>query len=134
MPRLVILASALVVGLVLAQAAPASAYDSSPCGGQFRLGGGELRVQYCPDWSPNNWIPVHHSPSPFSPTAGQIYAPGSDWYVCQRRVSGGIYALGSYQTDVWAFTMADNGQWGWVPEVYFRGGVNFEADGALRWC
>jgi hypothetical protein len=30
--------------------------------------------------------------------------------------------------------MADNNAWGWVNEVYFRGGANYQSDGALREC
>jgi hypothetical protein len=131
MRRLAVLATALSIGVVLAQAAPASAYDSYPCGGIFWHDG--FRVQYCPDWSPNNWIPVYYDPSAGSRVVGQIYAPGSDWYYCQQRFNS-IYALGPYQTDVWAFTRADNNQPGWVPEVYFSGGANYEADRTLRWC
>jgi hypothetical protein len=132
MRRLIVVVAMLVLGAAAATAAPASASDGSPCGPGVGYNG--WWVQYCPDWSPNNSIPVHRDPSARSPTVGSIYAPGDDWYVCQKRVPGSVYALGRYRSDVWAWTLSDNGRWGWVSEVYFRGGGNFDADARLRAC
>lgn len=114
---------------MIAMAAPAHAVDNYPCGAQWWHSGVGQYVQYCPDWAPDNQIPVLNSSWGVE---GYINAPGNDWYVCQS--VGGTYTLGSYSNDKWAWTMADNGRWGWVSEVYFRGGNNFEADAGLRWC
>lgn len=34
----------------------------------------------------------------------------------------------------WAFTLGDNGRWGWVPQVFFSGGANDERDAGLHLC
>lgn len=39
-----------------------------------------------------------------------------------------------YRNYWWAATMADNDTWGYVSEVYFRGGGNDQPDGGLREC
>jgi hypothetical protein len=114
--------------------APASA-DAYPCGDTF---GGDPAYsrQYCPDWSPNNWIPVYSTPYETSQIIDWIYAPGADWYYYQCR--RGVHHLGRYWNSWWAATKGDNyGRTGWVPETFFRGGVNNERDARLVvgvWC
>jgi hypothetical protein len=55
-------------------AAPAAvARDAYPCGPRFSLASVGY-VQYCPDWSPNNWIPVHQYARVSAPVVGSIYA------------------------------------------------------------
>ncbi len=132
MRRLTICVATLAIAAALAPVASAATSDTIPCGSSFRHAG--TWVQYCPDWSPDNWIPVYRGHSIGSGRVGSIYAPGNDWYVCQHRYPNDVYALGAYQNDVWAKTMADNGQWGWVSEVYFRGGRNYEVDAGLDFC
>src|SRR6185312_17563346 len=39
-----------------------------------------------------------------------------------------------WYNDWWAKTLSDDNHWGWVPEVYFRGGDNDEADPGLPRC
>jgi hypothetical protein len=127
-------ATFLAVGALAATATPAVAADGSPCGPQFRHNNG-WHVQNCPDWSPNNWIPVFADHRVGARQVGSIYAPGNDWYVCQGRYAGQTYGIfyggANLQNDWWAYTMADNGQFGYVPEVYFQGGRNFEPDATL---
>ena len=127
--------AALTLGLAVGMfgiASPAQAVDDQPCGSQFYQKSMKENVQYCPDWAPNNQIPVFNGPNDFSGIAGYIYAPGDDWYACQKQGFG--YTLGQFQNDWWARTMADNGKIGWVNEVYFKGGGNLEADQKLRPC
>lgn len=121
----------LASGLTGVPAAPAFASDAFPCGAPWNhppYG----TVQTCPDWSPNRTIPVYYTAFPNSEVIGTMVG-GSNWYVCQMQTSGES-VLGSSQNDWWARTMADNGNWGWVPETYFRGGDNDEADGGLAYC
>ena len=113
----------------LVMAAPAAAYDSYPCGPPF---GGPAFKQYCPDWSPNNSIPVFYRPAVGERIVGYIYAPGDDWYYCQHQA--GRFTMGGYWNTWWAGTKADNGATGWVPETYFSGGGNNERDRGLRYC
>lgn len=56
----------------------------------------------------------------------------ANWFVGQARASSFTFA--GYTNDWWAFTLGDNGRWGWVPEVFFTGGHDNERDGGLRLC
>jgi hypothetical protein len=134
---------ALLGGALLAAAPVASASDGSPCGARWFHSGVGLDVQYCPDWAPNNWIPVWRSKDSPAVAAtrtaagseqpvGYIYAPGNDWYHCEA--AGRKQSVGNFWNTWWAWTMADNGQWGWVNEVYFQGGGNDEPDATLARC
>jgi hypothetical protein len=123
----------LVSGALMASSPTARATDNVPCWSRWynpRVG---LDVQYCPDWSPNGWIPVFPSKDYYSQQpVGQIYAPGNDWYHCEG--PGITHSVGDLWNTWWAYTMADNGQWGWVNEVYFQGGANGEPDATLVRC
>ena len=48
---------------------------------------------------------------------------------------GPLYALRhsgtTYGNYWWAYTVSDEGPKGWVSEVYFKGGTNYEADAGL---
>ena len=126
---------AVVLGAVLTATfafVPAAAADSAPCGPAWYHQGIGQYVQTCPDWSPNNSIPVHVQPDPNSRIVGYIYAPGDDWYICE--VSAARQDAYGYHNVWWATTKADNGNWGWVSEVYFAGGGNDEPDAGLRSC
>jgi hypothetical protein len=118
---------------MVAVAGPAHAADAYPCGASFYHPPANQTVQYCPDWSPDNYIPVYATAFPNSMIIGHIYAPGNDWYTCQLQTSG-VHNLNGLLNNWWAYTRADNLNWGWVPETYFRGGVNYEADAGLRRC
>ncbi|MFI7703123.1 hypothetical protein [Nonomuraea sp. NPDC049480] len=125
------IATAFALGILgaAAPAAQATAGDAQPCGRPHQHNG--RLVQNCPDWSPSGRIPVYASPAKGTPI-GYINPAGTDWYVCEK--PGGPYALGDYQNFWWALTMADNDKWGFVNEVYFRGGGNNQPDGGLREC
>ena len=86
-----------VVVASLVMAAPAAAYDAYPCGPPF---GGPAWRQYCPDWSPNNSIPVFYRPAVGERIVGYIYAPGDDWYYCQHQA--GRFTMGGYWNTWWA--------------------------------
>jgi hypothetical protein len=124
------------VTVLVVNPTPASAADGQPCGPVWVHPGLDVWVQTCPDWSPDNWIPVYQYAVYSAPVVGYIYAPGDDWYLCQ--FPGGTYAMlyrgQNLQNNWWASTMADNGAWGHVPEVFFRGGNNYEPDAALGLC
>ncbi|MEO3869337.1 hypothetical protein ABGB18_10945 [Nonomuraea sp. B12E4] len=108
--------------------------DDSPCGVPFeRVIDGEAHtVQICPDWSPDGRIPVHATVRD-TRVVGHIEAAGDDWYACGLK--GRRHALGNGRlNDWWAKTMADNGTWGYVSQVYFRGGGNLEPDRGLLRC
>ena len=60
---------------------------------------------------------------------GYINPEGLDWYRAQ--LEGGTYTLGPYSNFWWAETIADNGRWGYVSQVYFQGGGNYQRDACL---
>ncbi|MFD0775699.1 hypothetical protein ACFQZ2_17335 [Streptomonospora algeriensis] len=132
------LAIPFVMGLAAVglSAVPAAAADGQPCAftGDYRTmpTGNTVQVRWCPDWSPRSdgRIPVYEAPSGGS-VAGWINNTGTrtNWYVCQ--VDGARHSAGGYWNTWWALTKSDTGQWGWVSEVYFRGGGNGERDGGL---
>ena len=61
-----------------------------------------------------------------SRTVGYLHE-GTNWVVCQQ--VGGRVTRGEYFNNNWAWTLADNNQWGWVNAVYASGGDN---DGPFR--
>ncbi|SDH51217.1 hypothetical protein [Nonomuraea jiangxiensis] len=108
--------------------------DDFPCGVPFeRVIDGEAHtVQICPDWAPDGRIPVHATVRDIR-VVGHIEAAGDDWYACGLK--GRRHALGNGRVnDWWAKTMADNGAWGYVSQLYFRGGGNLEPDRGLLRC
>ena len=120
------------------QAQPAG-YDATPCLPRYYHSGVKRYVQTCPDWGPANgpWgdrqIPVYANN--MTTKVGTIYAPGNDWYVCQKEVTTlDPFPYGGYYNDWWAYTKADNGKWGWAPEVFFVGGDNMDPDRKLAMC
>jgi hypothetical protein len=128
-------AAAALAAVVLSPAAAMA--DTRPCGNPFWKNvshGGQtvrIQVQVCPDWAPDNSIPVYAGPEARH-VVGHIAAPGDDWYECQA--SGQRLDRFGYQNYWWAHTMADNGSWGWVNQIYFSGGGNNEPDSRLRFC
>ncbi|KIH97215.1 hypothetical protein LP52_20400 [Streptomonospora alba] len=129
------LGAALVPAALMMTAAPAAAADDQPC--RFfekrQIEGVYWNLYHCPDWSPRSdgRIPVYNRPYGDSGVAGWMNNTGNaaNWYIRQLQCGG--YQLGSYSNNWWAMTMADNGEWGWVNETYFRGGGDNEADGGL---
>ena len=125
-------ALATVMTTLLTTAGPAAAVDNQPCARPQVYEAGHW-VQYCPLWRGN--VPVYANPDQGNnaPVVGYLYQGGSaNWFVGDRYRSN--YRLGNLYNHWWAFTQADNGRWGWVPEVYFSGGNNDEADAGLYLC
>ncbi|OIJ28306.1 hypothetical protein [Nocardioides luteus] len=128
---------ALGGGLVAISSSPASAYDATPCLAPYWHSGVARYVQTCPDWgmSGTNDIPVYDLDASPPAIVGWIDAAGNDWYVCQKQVTQyDPYAYAGYYNDWFAYTLADNGKWGWAPEVFFQGGDNMEPDRKLALC
>jgi hypothetical protein len=137
----VLLATAmLAVPFLIASASPASAHDANPCGPVYWIyfaPGYSSEVQVCPLWTAP--VPVYSAPSQSTSKVGWLYSASGNWFICQEYWSGAPSTAhyGPYYNNWWAFTQADNGQWGWVPEVFFKGGGNNEPDATLRagvWC
>jgi hypothetical protein len=123
----------LLTGLAIpGMAGVANAADNAPCGPSWWHAGQQSYVQTCPDWAPDNSIPVYVQPEAGARVQGYIYAPGDDWYFCQVK-AGRLDRFGYFNT-WWAATVADNGEHGWVSQIYFSGGGNDERDAGLRNC
>jgi hypothetical protein len=142
----VLLAGAmLAIPLFIASATPASAYDNYPCSSPAHHVTATLElVQDCLLWRGN--VPVYASPYRIgwpNWVVGYLYSASGNWFICQfdeaRGADGTIvhtatYHYGSYYNNWWAWTIADNGRYGYVPEVFFKGGNNNEPDRGLANC
>ena len=107
-------------------------FDNAPCARPqvFRA---NHWVQYCPLW--RGQVPVYADPDHGNSAAvvgTLVYGGSANWFVGDEPHSR--YTYGSYYNRWWAYTLADNGHWGWVPEVYFSGGDNDEPDAGLYLC
>jgi hypothetical protein len=141
---LTLLATAGALGAVGVPGAQAA--DSSPCGPQVVKSWSSEKVQQCPlidPLPPDGWVPVYAQPvavpagqSPPAP-AGWLHGVDNQFFVCDRRVPDADYhhpSAGTHHT-WWAYTQTDGSPtWGWVPEVYFKGGADDEPDAGLRRC
>jgi hypothetical protein len=120
----------LMIGATVAT--QAFAYDSYPCGKRttVTLNGWRYDVQYCPLWRGN--VPVHENPWPGSRVVGYLtYGGRANWFAYQCPEPEHPYHLDGYWNSWYGYTMADNGRWGFVSEVYFSGGNDNEPDRKL---
>src|SRR5262245_65158880 len=62
-----------------------------------------------------------------------ILYQGTSWFVCQRTHPVDIY-YGNAVNNWWAYTLGDNGWWGWVNAVYISGGANWGPVPGLAVC
>jgi hypothetical protein len=135
------LAGAVAVG---ALATSADARDAYPCGRPVGhdYNGATITVQYCP--LTQGHVPVYADPTTPSPIVGWLNAGGSaNWFTFQSchaywynpvlHRTDQPFRLGSYVNGWYASTLSDPpSRWGYVPEVYFRGGDNWEHDAGLH--
>jgi hypothetical protein len=127
--RLCLLAVCSATISVLLTAGPAAAHDASPCGAPVVRSG--RSVQYCPLWRGN--VPVYADPKQTAPKVGTLVSGGTaNWFLGQFRYPNYNYVYQGLYNHWWAYTLSDQGTWGWVSEVFFSGGDNDEKDGALR--
>jgi hypothetical protein len=130
-----ILFTSLILGIALAASAlplhtpSALAADNAPCGAPYKHG--TIIVQKCPLW--RGAVGVYDLST--GRKVGQLDVGGSaNWFVCQAKFINHPASYGGYSNVWWAYTRADNGQWGWVSEVFFSGGGDFERDARLAIC
>ncbi|GAA4895154.1 hypothetical protein ACFPM3_20930 [Streptomyces coeruleoprunus] len=129
----------LAAGLTLAGPAPtasaaAAGSDPGACVANGRTSA--YGPQYvCGLWRGN--VPVYSWPYANEPVVGYLYEGGrANWFTGQCRsynnnLTPAYFHLGGYYNSWWAYTMADNGKWGWVNLVYFAGGDNDQASAVL---
>jgi hypothetical protein len=88
-------------------------------------------VQYCSIWKSNT--PVFDRAIGSKSVIGYLVNSGSsNWFVCRSNSYKDTYSANGYTSNDWAITLADNGNWGWVPAVYYGGSENYWA--GLREC
>lgn len=142
--RLLVAALPIVIAL-LASAAPAAEADLYPCGSQVSVPWSAEPVQPCPLTSPtgaNEGFPLYQEPvanpagaTPPNP-ADWIYGTTNKYFVCHQQFPNATFyhpATGWFNS-WWAYTRSAAGVWGWVSEVFFKGGSNDESDYGLRAC
>lgn len=126
-----------LVALGLLASPAAQARDGSPCGNAHRNQHYGM-VMNCPLWTGS--VPVYAAPFNSSSSRGRVVGHlwnggSANWFFYQSRFFGALYALRhagtTYGNYWWAYTVSDEGSKGWVSEVYFKGGTNYEADGGL---
>lgn len=136
---------AVAATIALAAPAAAEAHDAYPCGAPYAHNitawfpwGGFYRshygdVQRCPLVSGR--IPVYETPRPNSTIIGWLQGGDSrnyffeQWPQCSL---ANVYHHNGHYNYWWAETVSDNLRWGYVNEVYFRGGADDERDGGLK--
>lgn len=63
-----------------------------------------------------------------------ILYQGTSWFVCQRRFVDVQAHYAGAANDWWAYTLGDNGWWGWVSAVHISGGSNWGPIPGLAGC
>jgi len=131
------MAAGALAALAVLTAPAARATDNVPCHGTTKrdltdpLSGRVWRgtdVMFCN--LTQGHVPVYATRSPGAPVVGELEQGGdANWFVTEMK--GETFRKGSAENFWWGSTMADNGRWGWVPEVYFAGGDNNEDDAGL---
>lgn len=106
--------------------------DAYPC----TYSGRYPSVPYaCPVWWPGDGrIPIYEFPSQSSRVIDYLLrSTGTQYFNCE--VGGGRYSAYGYTNVYWGWTYGDKyGQWGYVSEVFFRGGGNDQSDPGLPLC
>jgi hypothetical protein len=133
----------LAAGLATLSAPQAAAADAHPCDRPVSRAWSTEPVQRCALIAPESGdrIPVYANPvsrrmgAALPSPDGWLEGTAGQYFVCETRTSKLFYHRRGWRNDWWAYTAADRGvAWGWVPEVYFRGGDDDEPDAGLRGC
>lgn len=117
--------------------------DRFGCGSAVSVSWSSERVQPCPLVSPlppRGWIPVYARPvarpaGALAPSAaGWLHGVADQRFVCQRKFADEYVHPQGDRNNWWAYTRSDDGVWGWVPQVFFKGGNDDEPDAGLAPC
>jgi hypothetical protein len=93
---------------------------------------GGLYAQYCDLWT--GGVPVHAGATASSTTVGQLNnGDRTNWFLGQAPGTRFCYPGQPWCNNWWAYTEADNGQWGWVSLTYFASGSNDQSADALAY-
>jgi hypothetical protein len=136
------IAAVVATGAMAAAPQPAPASDASPCGSAVSRSWSREPVQPCPLVAPEpgNRIPVYARPverrpgAPLPAPDGWLNGTSGQYFVCQAP-GPAVHHPAGWRNVWWAYTASDTGvAWGWVPQVYFKGGADDEPDAGLRRC
>jgi hypothetical protein len=121
--------SALVAGAPAAQAAQADA-GCWQSGAQAGYG----TTYTCHIWRTNHPWAMYGS-AQFVPVGNvdAVLNAGNSWFVCQKKWVIKL-EYGSLKNDWFAYTLSDNGYWGWVNATHFSAGGNWEPVPGLGHC
>lgn len=111
-----------------------SATDASPCGATFSSHG--TTVQRCNLWRTASVLEWEQC-GPYcslSVSQGTVLSGSGNWFVCQVYYPTEPRAIGANWSSWWAYTLSDQGEWGFVNQVSFSGGGNNQPDSRLRRC
>lgn len=118
---------ATCAAMLPAVAAPASASDPGACARNGRTIFGRAEYQ-CSLWRGS--VPVYASAWTGTSVVGYLNQGGrANWFLSQ--CVGTTAHLGRYANYWWAYTLADNGRWGFVPLTYFAGGQDNQRSSVL---
>lgn len=108
---------------------PVAAEDAYPCGEPYWSDVAQDEVQECPLWMDAVPVVADVRGAGMNEVVGYLDYREGNWFTCQ--LEGTPYEVPGtgYVNHWWAETMADNGEWGYVSQAYFKGGNNNEADG-----
>jgi hypothetical protein len=110
--------------------------DDIPCGDPYHESIVNGDAQICP--LTQNRVPVYESfEDGFfgdNDIVGYLNNADGNFFMCQLLGEEFDIPGTNISNDFWALTLADNGAAGWVPEVYFAGGGNFQPDANLVRC
>ncbi|MDX8052040.1 hypothetical protein SK571_21825 [Lentzea sp. BCCO 10_0798] len=113
-----------------------SAPAAQAAAGCYQSGGhaGYGTTYTCNIWRTNHpW--AMYGPGRITPIGNVegVLNAGNSWFVCQKRF-GIKLEYGSIKNDWFAYTLGDNGYWGWVSATHFSAGGNWEAVPGLAHC
>jgi hypothetical protein len=63
-----------------------------------------------------------------------VLGAGDSWFVCQRKFGITLEYGGGVVNNWFAYTLADNGYWGWASATHFSAGGNMEPVPGLGYC
>jgi hypothetical protein len=125
----------LITGTAVAVAAPPAAAATGCTKSSVRYGYQTYNC-YMYRSSVRLWMHTENYPSEYrlhDNTSAVLYQ-GTSWFVCQRRFVNVQAYYGSAANDWWAYTLSDNGLWGWASAVHISGGSNWGGIPGLAGC
>ena len=132
------LALAMAAAAVLAPATmqKASAASKVPC---YSIGSGRYmcswwertRTRFGTGTPVMAYMPRTSDSSAYTPIVDYLH-PGKNWITCQAK--GASMAEGRYYNNWYAYTLGDNGHWGWVSALGAVGGSNYQGFANVPLC